>query len=118
MSGSSPGSHQDYMRRSVLHRALAYSASYVLTWIWTIILAILLAAGKREDIPLALVYVVAIMTPLQGAFNFLIYMLPKVARARRDAGGGITWSRAFAKALCTGLAGHGAGAPGGGAAGR
>ena len=102
----------------MLHRALAYLASYVLTWIWTIIVGSLVTAGKGEDIPWALLYVYAIMTPLQGAFNFLIYMLPKVARARRDAGGGITWSRAFAKALRTGLAGHGAGAPGRGAAGR
>ena len=119
MSGSSPGSHQDYMRRFVLHRALAYLASYVLTWMWFIIAGILVTAGKGEDIPLALLYVQAVMTPLQGAFNFLIYMLPKASRARRDAGGSISRYHAFAKALRTSLVGHSAGAPGGGgAAGR
>ena len=91
----------------MLHRALAYSAAYILTWIWIIIWVILSMAGR--EIPLALDYVVTIMTPLQGMFNFLIYMQPKAAKVRRSAGGNISWRRAFATAFCSGMTGGGAG---------
>ncbi len=49
--------------------------------------------------PTAIWYCANVFNPLQGLFNFLIYIHPKVMNAKNKGGNGITWSQAFAKAF-------------------
>eukprot|EP00579_Thalassiosira_antarctica_P017786 CAMPEP_0201945186 /NCGR_PEP_ID=MMETSP0903-20130614/53774_1 /ASSEMBLY_ACC=CAM_ASM_000552 /TAXON_ID=420261 /ORGANISM="Thalassiosira antarctica, Strain CCMP982" /LENGTH=321 /DNA_ID=CAMNT_0048488247 /DNA_START=56 /DNA_END=1018 /DNA_ORIENTATION=- len=75
--GSSSNSNQEHSNsRGVMHRVLAYSIAYFLTWSWAIIMGILWQAGV--PIPLAIIYLSSIFTPLQGLFTLIIFMQPKV----------------------------------------
>ena len=63
--GSSSNSNQEHSNsRGVVHRALAYTIAYFLTWTIPTITTIL---GDTEvHIPLALLYLAVIFNPLQG----------------------------------------------------
>jgi len=79
--------------RVVLHRALAYSISYFLTWAFVIV-------GRCFDIanmewPTFVWYLSNLFNPLQGFYNFMILMYPKVIRAESRGGGDMTWFEAF-----------------------
>jgi len=89
-------SSRQSMSRLFVHRAMAYSASFFLTWGWY--MAQNVFTVSELPVPLALKYLVAIFNPLQGFFNLLIYVQPKVAQAKRE-GNGISWRGAFAKAF-------------------
>ena len=62
---SSSNSNQEHSNgRGVMHRALAYSIAYFLTWSWYLIIGLLYGAGVPP--PLALDYLATIFNPLQG----------------------------------------------------
>ncbi|KAL9188595.1 hypothetical protein ACHAXT_006973 [Thalassiosira profunda] len=79
--------------RAVLHRAVAYSVAYFLTWAPAVIRVALLIAGVEWTT--ALWYLTSFLSPLQGFYNLLIFMQPKVLRARDNT----TWCRAFVVAF-------------------
>ena len=96
-------------KRAILHRAMGYVTGWGLTWIPFFVVAILQFRGE------VLGYIFALLNPLQGVFNFIAYMLPKVRNAKKGttkkrsrvkhgrAGNGnhvntITWRQAFLKA--------------------
>mmetsp|Transcript_5681 Transcript_5681/g.12474 ORF Transcript_5681/g.12474 Transcript_5681/m.12474 type:complete len:445 (-) Transcript_5681:631-1965(-) len=83
--------------RRVMHRAIAYSIAYLLTWSWFI--AMMVMWMVRAPVPNALDYIASIFSPLQGLFNLMIFMQPKVMTAKRSQGGNLSWCQAFAKAF-------------------
>eukprot|EP00956_Cyclotella_meneghiniana_P035354 scaffold114268_cov37-Cyclotella_meneghiniana.AAC.4 len=92
--------------RAVLNKAIAYSSSYFLTWLWHIGGAIMGLQGA-EKIPLAYKYLWNIFGPLQGFFNLLIFMHPKVQAVKKSNGtDNISWPRAFVRAFWSGLVGR------------
>jgi len=78
--------------RVVLQRAFAYTCSFCLTWSWLIIELGITVAGA--EVPIVLLYLVNIFTPLQGSWNLLIFIYPKVIAAKAK-GSDVTWWQAF-----------------------
>eukprot|EP00956_Cyclotella_meneghiniana_P020195 scaffold35353_cov39-Cyclotella_meneghiniana.AAC.1 len=92
--------------RAVLNKAIAYSSSYFLTWVWYIGGAIMRLVGV-ETLPLPYIYLGAIFGPLEGFFNLLIFMHPKVLAVKKSNGtDNISWPRAFVKTLWSGVVGR------------
>lgn len=91
--------------RAVMHRALAYSTSYFITWIWPIVALLLILTGIWETIPetgqLIYRYFWIILNPLQGFFNLLIFMHPQVVKEKHSTSSGehVSWRRALARAF-------------------
>lgn len=75
--------------RLVLNRAIAYSGSYFLTWSFGMIGTGFSAANVEW--PTAIRYLTNIFNPLQGFFNFVIYIFPNVMRAKSRGGDNTTW---------------------------
>lgn len=76
--------------KSVLYKALAYSIALFLTYIFHLIYVTEIANVK------AVVILAAIFHPLQGFWNFFIFMYPKVLAAKKN---GNTWCEAIRKAF-------------------
>ena len=88
--------------RAVLNRAIAYSRSYFLTWGWVIGAGIM--ALLEVEIPLPYLYLWAIFNQLEGLFNLLIFMHPKVLAVKKSSEtDNISWPRAFVKTFLSGL---------------
>eukprot|EP00956_Cyclotella_meneghiniana_P004768 scaffold5867_cov25-Cyclotella_meneghiniana.AAC.2 len=88
--------------RAVLNRALAYSCSYFLTWVWNIGGHIMVWRGV--EIPLPYLYLWTIFFPLEGFFNLLIFMHPKVLAIKKsNETNNISWPRAFVETFWLGL---------------
>jgi len=81
--------------RGILHQAVAFSIAYFLTWGWFIIYRIVGYAGA--DVPLWLGYMVNIFSTLQGFFNFLVFIYPKVVKAKSSQDGDLSWCQAIGK---------------------
>jgi len=101
---------ETYHSRAVMRRAFAYSLSYFLTWIWSILYAILVLAGVLPIKPMpkweiGYWYVWNFFLPLQGMWTFLIFLYPKVVGKRRSSGGSISWFKAFRIALWSAVTG-------------
>ena len=93
-------------KRSILHRAAGYVFAWAVSWIpW------FLAVTRTSGV--FMVYVNAIFLPLQGFFNFIVFMYPKVISAKQgrstrrrrsssgtsnDGVGEVSWYQAFVKA--------------------
>jgi hypothetical protein len=78
-------SHQ---KRAILHMAAGYSFAWALVWIPFTILHFLPKSY-------ATFILFACLTPLQGLFNLLVFMSPKVRNAKRPRRGeNLTWRRA------------------------
>ena len=95
-----------------MNKALAYSMAYLLTYSFSIIISVMTLAGV-ENVGPTLNILAHIFFPLQGFFNFLVFIYPRVMdfkRAKRRNGDeGISWYRAFVKAICSrGTRGRGA----------
>lgn len=98
-------------RRSVMQKSVAYTVSYILTWVLTSVILVIGISGKFAHI--SFVYIAHFFTPLQGVFNLLIFVYPKILSAKngdgkkrsrnRDANknnhGPMTWTRAFVVAF-------------------
>ncbi len=62
----------------------------------------ILALTMDTSFPLGVTYVTSIFGPLQGFFNLLVFMLPKVIAAKKSKRRGekkVTWCEAFKKAF-------------------
>jgi len=81
--------------RAVMQKAVAYSCSYLLTWLFIVIYAVFRASGKES--PLAILYLVATFIPLQGLFNLLIFMHPRMISSKTREN--LSWRRAFVDAF-------------------
>jgi len=89
--------------RVVMDRARAYTAAFLLTWSWYIAIVVLRGAGV--PLPLALRYL-AILVPLQGFWNLMIFMYPKVTKAKRSGGrNNVSWCQAITEAFCPAING-------------
>jgi len=62
--------------RTVMHKAISYSISYVLTWVFATIVFFLNVSEK--NVPLTITYLLAIFSCLQGFYTLIIYIYPKV----------------------------------------
>jgi len=73
---------------------VAYSISYALTWTGGVAIQVCEITGRHP--PIAFVYVTAIFMPLQGLYNLVIFLYPKVMSAKRSRRGvTLTWCDAF-----------------------
>jgi hypothetical protein len=79
-------------KRAILHMA----AGYTLAWAFVVVPVILLFFVHESR---ATAILIACLSPLQGLFNFLVFMSPKVRNAKRlRRGENMTWRQAFIKA--------------------
>ncbi len=90
---------QSQQSRAVMRKAFGYSFAWFLSFGMYIILVVLTLLGI--DTTKAL-YVTHICLPLQGLFNLVIYLYPKVINARKKSmreGENISWCRALSRAF-------------------
>lgn len=85
--------------RSILNKAMAYSCSWLLTWVFWLVYSIFIIAGMGEEIPSSIVYLKYIFMPLQGLYNLTIFMHPKILNAKRSKRNNLNWCQAFVKAF-------------------
>ncbi len=87
--------------RAVMRKALCYSFAWLASFGFFLIGMMIMLGGMRY--PLGITYVTSLFGPLQGFFNFLIFMLPKVIAAKKPKRGGgrgeVSWCAAFTKAF-------------------
>eukprot|EP00979_Chaetoceros_neogracilis_P017690 scaffold10266_cov294-Chaetoceros_neogracile.AAC.10 len=81
--------------RAILHKAMAYSLAYMLTYFFAYVTSVQYWAGYQTSSTLRLF--VSILCPLQGFFNFLVFIQPKVANIRRKKK--LSWFQSFIAAL-------------------
>ena len=98
-------------RRSVMHKSVAYSVSYILTWVLTSVILVIGVSGKFAHT--SFIYIAHFFGPLQGVFNLLIFLTPKILSAKKGGGkkrsryrdanknnhGPVTWTQAFVVAF-------------------
>ena len=77
-------------KRAVLYMAMSYSVTWALTWIPFYIVYYGIS-NKATGI------LVAMFTPLQGLYNLVVYMTPKVRNARNTKRVKLPWRQAIAK---------------------
>ena len=70
------------LTQKVAKQAAWYVSSFYITWLIPTITRAMSAVGKQP--PFALMFLVVLLIPLQGAFNFFIYMRPRYAKFRKD----------------------------------
>jgi len=98
LSSHSNSSQNNSTSRVVMVRARAYTVAFLLTWSWFTILLVVEIVGRYP--PLALLYLTNFFTPLQGFWNLMIFMYPKVMKAKRSRGGNLSWCQATTEAFC------------------
>uniref|UniRef100_A0A7S3QE63 G-protein coupled receptors family 1 profile domain-containing protein n=1 Tax=Chaetoceros debilis TaxID=122233 RepID=A0A7S3QE63_9STRA len=81
--------------RMVLYKAAAYSIAYLITWS---IIAVHLIIGVRSGSPALRVFFV-VFIPLQGLFNLIIFMYPRVLSAKSSNKDNLTWRQAVVSAF-------------------
>eukprot|EP00956_Cyclotella_meneghiniana_P035096 scaffold111227_cov23-Cyclotella_meneghiniana.AAC.1 len=92
---------------AVLNKAIAYSVSYFLTWGWGVGAVIMTLLGV-ETMPVPYDYLWAMFAPLEGFFNLLIFMHPKVVATKKsNRTDNINWPRAFVKTFWSALSSQG-----------
>lgn len=70
------------LTKKVAEQAAWYVSSFYITWLIPTVTRAMSAVGKQP--PFALMFLVVLLIPLQGAFNFFIYMRPRYAKFRKD----------------------------------
>ena len=88
--------------RAVLYRTLAYTAAYFLSFLASYVLYVMWIVNRRSWLPFELKVFREIFFPLQGLYNFLIFLYPRVLHAKRSRGVGgtsISWWGALVKAF-------------------
>ena len=89
-----------WQKRAILHRALSYSVAFLLTYLFPIIISIRTLNGTESGQVLSIL--ARIFFPLQGFFNFVVFIFPKVLyiKSKHSHDKTITtWFRAFIKAV-------------------
>ncbi len=84
-------------KRAIANKALSFSLAFFVTYIFPIIMRSIRALSGHES-DNALSILARIFFPLQGFFNFAVFIFPKVLVAKKS-GGNITWFGAFAIAV-------------------
>ncbi len=72
--------------RRIMIQGVLYSVAMILVWIFVIMYAIIIMVSKDEDSNIIL-FLMNVFTPLLGAFNALIYLIPvfrKMLKTRRQ----------------------------------
>ena len=102
-SGNTSSRRQSNSRK-VMEKALAFTLAYLVTFVPFLVgMGYGWAGGGRAAWPEALKYLTAIFTPLQGFFNLVVYMQPKVSHVKsRD---NISWLKALKVAFSAALNG-------------
>ena len=83
--------------RAILYKALAYSIAYLVTYLALTIIYLVSLAGNEASPAMFLLE--SIFGPLQGFFNFTVFIYPKVISAKRSKKENHSWYQAFIKAL-------------------
>lgn len=84
------------LSRAIMARALSYSVAYFCTYLFSIIISILTLSGV-EDVGPALNILARIFFPLQGFFNFFVFIFPRVLDVKNTSR--LSWNKAFLKAV-------------------
>ena len=79
-------------KRAVLYMAMSYSLTWALTWIPLYIVLFVISSNVT-------IVTNSIFQPLQGFYNLIVYMSPKVRNVRNKKRGKLPWCQAIAKAL-------------------
>ena len=88
----------DTKSRGVLNKAFANTLAFFLTFLFPIIISIRTLSGYDSGPVLSIL--ARIFFPLQGLFNFIVFIHPRVLGAKkRFRSEDITWFRAFLKAI-------------------
>ena len=82
--------------KMIVQRALAYSLAYLFSYIVPLIITIMRWRG--DTIGYRITLVSRILFPLQGFFNFLVFIFPRILNARKR-NVNLSWFRAFVHAL-------------------
>ena len=78
-------------KRAVLYMAMSYSLTWALSWIpYYVLICVVCNNGT--------VLSLATLFPLQGLYDFIVYMSPKVRNARNKKRGKLSWPQAIANA--------------------
>ena len=83
-------------KRAVFYMAMSYSLTWALTWIPFYLYCMnpdINHAGNKFMHILSVIFL-----PLQGLYNLVVYMSPKVRNARNTRRGKLSWRRAISKA--------------------
>ena len=85
--------------RAVMNRAACYSLAFIVTYLFPIIISIRTISGLESG-PVLSIFA-RILFPLQGFFNFVVFIQPKVVHIKKSAKRGekVTWFQAFVKAI-------------------
>ena len=78
-------------KRAVLYMAMSYSLTWALTWVPLVLFISIKNKNVTNFLPV-------ILFPLQGLYNLIAYMAPKVRNARNTRRGKLSWRQAIAKA--------------------
>ncbi len=87
--------------RAVMHKALSYCVAFTLTFMFPIIMSICTLAKWKYGPTLSIL--VRVFYPLQGFFNFVVFIYPNVVyiknKTNRRQQRGISWIGAFMKVI-------------------
>ena len=83
--------------RAIMNRALSYSLAFFFTYLFPIIISIHTLIGLESGPVLSIL--ARVFFPLQGFFNFVVFIHPKVVHVKKSSREGITWYRAFVKSI-------------------
>ena len=84
-------------KRAIMNKALSYSVAFIFTYLFPMIISIRTLIGLESGSVLSIL--ARIFFPLQGFFNFIVFIQPKILFAKKSSRENITWYRAFVKAL-------------------
>jgi len=88
--------------RAVMHKAFGYFFAWLLSHgmaiIYYVVHFIVFVAAKKHHL-VVLAYIISIFHPLQGLFNLLIFMFPKIVAAKNSRRENLSWRQAFWRAL-------------------
>ena len=83
--------------RAIMNRAFSYSAAFFVTYLFPIIISIRTLSGRDSGHVLSIL--ARIFFPLQGFFNFVVFIYPKVLHAKTAPRKKVTWYQAFVTAV-------------------
>ena len=89
--GASRSNNARSQRRAIFYMAMSYSLTWVLIWIPLYILLFVINNNATRVMN-------GILHPLQGLYNLIVYLSPKVRNARNTKRGKLPWRQAIAKA--------------------
>ena len=97
LRGPQRKNHRIRQSRAILNRASAFSLAFFLTYLFPIIISIRTLSGYTTGHALSIL--ARMFFPLQGFFNFVIFVHPMMVAEKTGAKEPISWLTAFKKAL-------------------